>query len=178
MRQWKWWMVVCTLIASNGVGFGLLAFERSKPAPVSESTESLSRRLAIAEAEAAALKNERHRIADQTKSMTRQLKARTVKTASRNVSSAVAEAVPYIGIPVMLAVTAADLYDACQTMKEIDALHRSIGLDIEETKDVCGMTVPSLKHVFGHVKKRCEKSKECSASNVTVTEDERATQLR
>lgn len=161
MNQWKWWLVVLSFVVSNGIGFGLLAIERSKHAAAGESTETLARRMAIAEVETERLKQEQRRIVDKASHMTRRLKVRTVKAATRNASSVFLESVPYIGIAAMLAVTAADLHAACETMKDIDSLHASMGLEPADAKEVCGLTVPSAKHVSSQVKKQCGRPKDC-----------------
>ena len=55
-------------------------------------------------------------------------------------------------------------------MKVIDKLHVSMGVETIETKDVCGMSVPSIKHIFGKVRKHCGRSKECDVP-MTVPDD-------
>ena len=170
MSHWKWWLVVSGLVASNAVGFGLFAFERGKHTLVNGASEVMWKRLADAETEAETLKSEKRQLVEKARDMTSQLRRRTVRAATRNASSVLAESVPYAGIAVMLAVTASDLHDACETMKEIERLHAAMGLETTETKDVCGMSVPSIKNVFGKLKKHCGKFKECDAP-VTDPED-------
>lgn len=75
--------------------------------------------------------------------MTGKLAARTVKGAVRNASGVLTEAIPYVGVAAMLAITAADLNDACDTMKDINALHDTIGLAPAEDNRVCGLSVPT-----------------------------------
>lgn len=168
MDQWKWWLVVSGFVVSNGIGFGLFAREHSKHSVVSESTEALSKRLAATEVEMEKLKLERHRIVVKTSDMTRRLKLRTAKAATRNASGVVIEAVPYAGIPLMLAVTAADLYDACEIMKEINTLHASIGLESNDINKVCGLSIPSFKQLRDKIKRHCGKSKECDVPDAKL----------
>jgi hypothetical protein len=170
MSQWKWWLVVTGLILSSGTGFGLFALERSKHVEGNGSTEVLSKRLAATEIEVEKLRLERQRIVEKASGMTRRLKVRTVKAATRNASGVFVEAVPYAGIPLMLAVTAADLYDACETMKEINALHASIGLEATDTDKVCGLSVPSFKQLSSKIKRHCGKSEECNAPDTKLND--------
>jgi hypothetical protein len=171
MNQWKWWLVALSLIVSNGIGFGLFAVERSKHAVAGASTETLAKRMAIAEIETEKLKQEQRRIIDKASHMTRRLKVRTAKAATRNASSVFLESVPYVGIAAMLAVTAADLHDACETMKDIDSLHASMGLEPTDAKEVCGLTIPSAKHVSSRVKKQCGRSKDCEPPEASLEDD-------
>lgn len=73
---------------------------------------------------------------------------RLAKGVSRNVAALPSEAVPYLGIGVTLAVTSLDIYDACQTMKDFNALLRMMGQG-EEHPDLCGQKVPSVDQVLG-----------------------------
>jgi len=73
---------------------------------------------------------------------------RTVKNVSLNVSSVIAEGVPYLGMGIILAVTASDVYTGCETIKdtnEILRLFEDKGFKAEETQ-VCGMIVPTGQH--------------------------------
>lgn len=51
--------------------------------------------------------------------VSRRITDRTVKTVSRNVGSVFTEAIPYFGVGVMLAVTAKDVYDGCETIRDV-----------------------------------------------------------
>jgi hypothetical protein len=62
------------------------------------------------------------------------------------VASIWAEALPYVGAGTILAVTAAEIYDACETLKDVEELRR--GFDLEPSADgtsmkVCGLGLPS-----------------------------------
>ena len=62
-----------------------------------------------------------------------------------------AEAVPYLGVGVTLAVTSLDIYDACTTMKEINGLLVMLGQG-QENADFCGTKVPTLEEVLKSAK--------------------------
>jgi hypothetical protein len=76
---------------------------------------------------------------------------RLTKSVSRNVAALPSEALPYLGIGVTLAVTSLDIYDACQTMKDFNALLRMMGQG-EEHPDLCGQKVPTVDQVLAGVK--------------------------
>ncbi|WP_154664685.1 hypothetical protein [Gemmobacter nectariphilus] len=80
---------------------------------------------------------------------------RTATAATRNASSVVAEAIPYLGIAAMLAVTAYDLKDSCDTIKDLHALDVAIDPTKEfgeEETAVCGLSVPTMDEVWKQVK--------------------------
>lgn len=80
---------------------------------------------------------------------------RTAVAATRNSSSIVAEAIPYLGIAAMLAVTAYDLKDSCDTIKDLHELDVAIDPSKEFSADqtaVCGLSVPTKEEVWEQVK--------------------------
>lgn len=80
---------------------------------------------------------------------------RTATAATRNASSVFAEAIPYLGIAAMLGVTAYDLKDSCDTIKDLHALDVAIDpakeFGAEET-EICGLSVPTMDEVWQQVK--------------------------
>ena len=80
---------------------------------------------------------------------------RTAIAASRNVTSVVAEAIPYLGIAAILGVTAWDLKDSCETMKDFHELDLVFNPDKAfpaEATEVCGLKVPTKEEVWKDVK--------------------------
>jgi hypothetical protein len=70
------------------------------------------------------------------------IKTRIAKNVSVNLASIPTEAIPVIGIASIVAVTAMDLKDACDTMTDLDDLSVTLGFeDVDpETIKVCGET--------------------------------------
>ena len=75
--------------------------------------------------------------------MSNRIATRTAKGALRNVASVPAEAIPYIGIPVIIAVTGLEIYDACATMEDIKEINRVLN-----TVTTCGIKVPDKDTVM------------------------------
>ena len=86
--------------------------------------------------------------------ITKRVALRTAKNISLSTSSVFAESVPYLGIGVILAVTASDIYDGCETIKDTNELLNLF--NVEELKSqeekVCGMDVPTEKEVLDALK--------------------------
>lgn len=85
--------------------------------------------------------------AKRAKEMATSVRARLATGVSRNVAAIPAEAVPYIGIGVNLSVTALDVYDACQTMRELNELMKLLGQGVENA-EFCGVKVPTVSEVL------------------------------
>ncbi len=70
---------------------------------------------------------------------------------TRNIAALPSEVVPYLGVSVALGVVALDVYDACQTMNDVNGLLRRMGQG-EENADLCGFKLPSKDQVIASVK--------------------------
>ena len=85
------------------------------------------------------------------------LGARLAMGVSRNLAAIPAESIPYAGIAVVLAVTAADLKDACDTMKDFNTLLNELGRGVK-APDFCGSKVPSKEEVWTDVKENAKET--------------------
>jgi hypothetical protein len=93
------------------------------------------------------------------KSLGKSVKQRLARGVVRNVSALPAEAVPFIGIGVAISVTALDIYDACETMKEMNSLLLLLGQG-EEQSDFCGIKLPTTTEVLTKLNTDWKKSVE------------------
>ena len=85
--------------------------------------------------------------------ITKNITRRTILGVGRNITAAYAEAIPVSGVAVILSVTAWELYDACQTMKDMDEINKSLGIhDTVEKDKVCGKKLPSIKEIVKAIK--------------------------
>ncbi len=86
---------------------------------------------------------------------TKRMSRRVRKMAIRDVSSTFGEAVPIIGVAVISGVTTLEIYDACQTMKDLKDLNLAFNPDSaieEDEREVCGMHVPTRDEIWEKVK--------------------------
>jgi hypothetical protein len=86
-----------------------------------------------------------------TKDAATKVKARLTRVVARNTAAVPAESVPYLGIASTLAVTALDLYDACETLKDINKLLKDTDLP-EQSTEICGQKLPTKDEVLRSVK--------------------------
>jgi hypothetical protein len=75
-----------------------------------------------------------------TKRFGGRLASRTKRVAAKSIAAIPAEAIPFLGVAVLIADTGYELYAACETMRELDALY--VALDVQE--DVSGEAVQSV----------------------------------
>ena len=87
-----------------------------------------------------------------TKTISKRLATRAVRNATRNSSSVLAESIPYLGVAVVLGVTALDLHDACQTLKDMNELNAAFEQAQEDPSKVCGLKVPNGAEVVAKIK--------------------------
>lgn len=100
-------------------------------------------------------RGKKQRLADAFADTSRRISSRAVKSASRNAGSVVAEAIPVAGVAVILGVTAWDLKDSCETMKDLHELEAASNPEAElseEVTEVCGMALPTKEEVWSAIK--------------------------
>jgi hypothetical protein len=87
-------------------------------------------------------------LAQTSKAVARRVAIRTAGGATRSVSTLAGKALPYLGIASVLALTAYDVADACQTLKDANELEIAAGaLQGNEEGKICGLQVPSIDQV-------------------------------
>lgn len=64
---------------------------------------------------------------------------RTIANAAKNVTAYAAEVIPFVGVSVITALTISDLYDDCQTLKEINQLSIAFEHKPDDENTVCGI---------------------------------------
>lgn len=88
------------------------------------------------------------------KKFSQRMAARSVIATTRNLSSVTGEAVPILGIAVLAGVTAWNIHDSCETIKELNALSTELDLQShleKENQKVCGVDVPSKEQIWAEV---------------------------
>ena len=88
------------------------------------------------------------------RSITQGIARRTVKNVVKNVTSVAGEAVPYLGAALVVTVTAADVSDGCENIRDVNAIVRTLEVDSidDYESEVCGMKVPSVNEILSSIK--------------------------
>jgi hypothetical protein len=75
--------------------------------------------------------------------------------AAKSIAAIPAEAIPFIGVAVLIADTGYELYAACETVRELDQLYSELGMAEEVPDDamhsVCDPQLPDAGEVWGGV---------------------------
>jgi hypothetical protein len=79
------------------------------------------------------------------------LARRVFRNVSRNVSTMAGTSIPYIGVGVSVAMTALDIKDGCESLKELNEMNRAMNLEKENESHVCTMQVPAKEEVIAQV---------------------------
>ena len=66
----------------------------------------------------------------------------------RNVTSLFPRALPMAGIPVSVAVTALDVSDACDTLRDLNAMSEAMGEEKHDDSKVCGVRTPTVQELL------------------------------
>jgi len=134
-----------------------LASARASNEKLAAGNARLSRQVAEEQARLAAAVAARNADARHAKVVAQSVKARLSRTVVRNQAALPATAVPYVGIGVAVSVTAMDLYDACQTMKDFNTLLVRLG-EGEPEPEFCGAKVPTVQEVISGAQSRWRES--------------------
>jgi hypothetical protein len=88
------------------------------------------------------------------------LASRTKRVAAKSIAAIPAESIPFIGVAVLIADTAYELYAACESIRDLDQLYSDMGME-EETSDdvmhsVCDPELPDAGNVWTGVVERVD----------------------
>ena len=80
------------------------------------------------------------------------LTSRTKRVAAKSIAAIPAESIPFIGVGVLIADTGYELYSACESMRDLDELYSSLGMEDEISNDamlgVCNPKLPNANEVL------------------------------
>ena len=83
------------------------------------------------------------------------LTARTKRVAAESIAAIPGEAIPFFGITLLVAGTGYELYEACNSIKDLDRLYSDMGMEDETPDDVmhsvCHPTMPEAGNVWDEV---------------------------
>lgn len=98
------------------------------------------------------------------------LALRTTRGATRSSTSAAAKAIPWVGAAIVVGGVAWDLYDACETIKDVNELNGLFGNDLEDQSTVCGMKVPTKDEVLAKAKTNWQAAYKAAADSMNSAE--------
>jgi hypothetical protein len=99
-------------------------------------------------------KGQKKLLSEAVKTTTQRIARRTAIDATRNVTSTFGEAVPAVGVAVIVGVSAWELKDACDTMSDLHDLDVAIDPSLANdpsVSEVCGLKVPTKEEIWAKV---------------------------
>ena len=83
------------------------------------------------------------------------LASRTRRVAAKSIAAIPAEAIPFVGVAVLIADTGYELYSACETMRDLDRLYTELGMAQRTPDDVihatCNPGLPDADEIWEDV---------------------------
>ena len=90
-----------------------------------------------------------------TKRFGARLASRTKRVTTKSIAAIPAEAIPFLGVAVLIADTGYELYAACETMRDLDDLYLELGVQADDTNDAihiaCNPDLPDAGDVWDGV---------------------------
>jgi hypothetical protein len=77
--------------------------------------------------------------------------SRAAKSAARETAAMAGEALPFVGVAVIVGVTALEVKDLCETIRDMNSLKRALNPELEPSEEeltVCSMAVPSRQELW------------------------------
>ena len=155
-------LAVGSIATKASVVFEAVTGTSSTVSELHSQIKSKDARIASLSNEVAALKQPKvtyrgkpHLIKDAVADTAERVSKRSAIAASRNATSIVAESIPYLGIAAILGVTAWDINDSCETMKDLHELDLAFNPDKQldpEATEVCGIELPKKDDIWAAVK--------------------------
>lgn len=87
------------------------------------------------------------------KKLSTSVATRATRGVARHIGGAAGESIPVIGAAVVATMLALDVVDACEQIKEVNEMNRSIGVEVEDEQQICGVKVPDQKQLVAEVSK-------------------------
>lgn len=85
--------------------------------------------------------------------LSQNIATRTSRGLARHVGGAAGESIPVIGTAVVASMLALDVKEACDLMKDVNEMNRSLGLELEDEQTICGAKIPDEKQLAAEVTK-------------------------
>ena len=96
-------------------------------------------------------RNQRVLLPDAVEHTAERISARTLRGATLNFNSMAAEAIPYLGIAVIVSMTAWDIKSSCDTMNDLHELNVAFNpanAVSDDHSEACGLTVPTKEELW------------------------------
>lgn len=142
---------------------------QSRLAAQTSKLQALDRQHAELSKQTKLLAERQRRAAQQTQQLANRAKQRLARTVARNTGALAGEAIPALGFAVAIGVTALDVADACDALKDWNTSLASHELPAQDTQAVCGVRIPTKSEILGSVSTQWRQSVGSVAAELKAT---------
>ena len=96
----------------------------------------------------------------------KKMMTRLIRSSTRRVAAIGGEAIPYLGVPVLLSMATLDAKDSCDSVKEMNELNNEMGVELSGESEVCNITIPSKDQVLDSLRNNWRQSYKVAAESV------------
>ncbi|WOJ92788.1 hypothetical protein R0135_13465 [Congregibacter variabilis] len=149
-------LITLALLASNVLLLTNTAFNAAISTALATTlgvrtvSSALSAKLAGSERQARVLKSAQVKRNAAVRGFGKNLTARTKRVAARGIAAIPAESIPYIGAAVVVSSMVYELFEACETLRELDSLYADLGVAENVPSDAMSTLCnpPPLEELF------------------------------
>jgi len=117
----------------------------------------------------ATLKNESDRKAGYIQKALKRMANRSIVAATRNIASLPGESIPFLGTTLIVGVTAWDIYDYCENLKDLNVLNDVFGYQRVDQDTVCGIEVPTREEVEAKMRQNLQAAYEKARGQIDLS---------
>jgi len=119
---------------------------------VRTASAALTAKLASSDRQLRSLRSSQVRRSSAVRGFGRNLTARTKRVAARGIAAIPAESLPYLGAAVVVSSMVYELFEACETLRELNTLYLDLGVVENVSTDTMSKLCnpPPLEQVFGN----------------------------
>jgi DNA anti-recombination protein RmuC len=119
----------------------------------------------------AKLKTESARKAEAVQKASKRMATRSVAGATRNITSLAGQAIPLFGTTLIVGVTAWDIHDFCQNIKDLNELSDVFEHHLEDQDTVCGMEVPTKEKIMADARENWQEAYRTAAHQIELSHE-------
>ncbi|PSJ16433.1 hypothetical protein [Nitrosomonas supralitoralis] len=103
--------------------------------------------------------------------VSQRIASRSIAGATRNIASLPGETIPILGTTLIIGVTAWDILDSCEDLKDLNKLNSAFKHPLEDQDVVCGIEIPTKEEVMAEVKENWRKAYKNAAIEINKIEE-------
>ena len=150
---------IANLSAANATLIAAQANTCTKAATIEHGSDETNTRNGLM---ATAALQQKNAIAKFSKKMMNRL----IRSSTRRIAAIGGEAIPYLGVPVLLSMATLDAKDSCDSVKEMNEMNKELGGELSGENEICSITIPTKDQVMESLRTNWRQSYKVAAESV------------